>query len=302
MKGTTTEYRAFSRAPEMRDDGAEMPTMVGTLAVFNEWTEIHSRSEGHFLERIAPSAFTRTVKNNIDQMRVLFQHGKDPQIGEKPLGPISNINVTGSEVRYEVPLFDTSYNRDLIPLLNADPPVLGSSFRFETVDQDWKRRPGRSAHNPRGLDERTVTEVRMPEFGPVTFPAYRGTKAGLRSLTDEMRGIVDELDEDERTYLIQMLDLGARYMADESDENVQRMEVIVASLSELVPTEADARSDETTDEANAESKDDGTHEGEPVVDAARDAEPVAEDLRPIVLTPRGPDPLYTGRQKEAWRL
>jgi hypothetical protein len=33
-----------------------MPTLVGHFASFNEWTEIRSTVEGHFMERIAPGA------------------------------------------------------------------------------------------------------------------------------------------------------------------------------------------------------------------------------------------------------
>jgi phage head maturation protease len=35
------------------------------------------------------------------------------------------------------------------------------------------------------LTERTVKEARLMEFGPVTFPAYAGATAGVRSLTDD---------------------------------------------------------------------------------------------------------------------
>jgi hypothetical protein len=34
------------------------------------------------------------------------------------------------------------------------------------------------------MPERTLKEVRVPEFGPVTFPAYVDATAGVRSLTD----------------------------------------------------------------------------------------------------------------------
>jgi hypothetical protein len=40
-------------------------------------------------------------------------------------------------------------------------------------------------YNPEGLPERRVKEVRLHEFGPVTFPAYIGAGAGLRSMTDD---------------------------------------------------------------------------------------------------------------------
>jgi phage head maturation protease len=41
-----------------------------------------------------------------------------------------------------------------------------------------------STYNPKGLPERTITEARVFEFGPVTYPAYAGASAGIRSLTD----------------------------------------------------------------------------------------------------------------------
>jgi hypothetical protein len=46
--------------------------------------------------------------------------------------------------------------------------------------------PDRSDANPDGLPERTIKEAQVMEFGPVTFPAYAGATAGVRSLTDEM--------------------------------------------------------------------------------------------------------------------
>ncbi len=182
---TTREaFRALPAGFELRDgeDGG-MPTLVGNLAVFNEWTEIRSAREGHFMERMAPSAFTKTVAESSDRMRVLFQHGRDPSVGEKPLGPIRDLQIDDQGVHYEVDLLDTGYNRDLIPGLEAG--LYGSSFRFEVMREDVNQKAKRSDHNPKGLPERTVTELRMSEFGPVTFPAYAGAKSGIRSLTDQ---------------------------------------------------------------------------------------------------------------------
>lgn len=171
--------RFEERADTAPDDG-RLGTLTGSFAVFNEWTEINSMWEGNFLERINPSAFKKTVAENRDGMRVLFQHGKDPQVGDKPLGPIESLS---SSAEYEVPLLDTSYNRDLLPGLKAG--VYGASFRFQVMKEELKSEPGTSDHNPKGLPERTITEARVMEFGPVTFPAYAGASAGVRSLTDE---------------------------------------------------------------------------------------------------------------------
>ena len=48
-------------------------------------------------------------------MRVLFEHGMDPQIGNKVLGPIEDLGEDKRGAYYTVPLLDTSYNRDLAP-------------------------------------------------------------------------------------------------------------------------------------------------------------------------------------------
>jgi hypothetical protein len=157
-------------------------TMHGHLAVFNQWSEINSIHEGHFMERIAPDAFDRTLAARGHKVKVTFNHGKDPQLGDKVLGIPTVLQPDAHGVRYEVPLFDTSYNRDLAPGLKAG--AYGSSFRFNVLAEDFNKRAKRSEYNPHGIPERTVRELHMPEFGPVTFPAYEGASAGMRSLTD----------------------------------------------------------------------------------------------------------------------
>ncbi|MDH5278195.1 MAG: phage major capsid protein [Actinomycetota bacterium] len=177
--------RAMRGITLKRDAGDDsMPTMGGHFAVFNRFTEINSMFEGNFLERLAPGSFRKTIRENRDKIKVLFNHGQDPQIGDKVLGPIRDLAEDGDVgVAYEVPLFDTSYNRDLIPGLEAG--VYGASFRFKVMREEIREKPEPSEENPKGLPERTIKEVSLAEFGPVTFPAYPEATAGLRSMTDE---------------------------------------------------------------------------------------------------------------------
>jgi phage head maturation protease len=177
--------RAMAPSPtlERSETDGGMPTMVVDWVRFNEWTEINSVYEGRFMERIAPNAADKTIAESRASMRVLFQHGKDPQIGDKVLGPIADLVADSDGARAMVPLFDTAYNRELLPGLEAG--VYGSSFRFQVLQEEFNSKAKRSEHNPNGLPERTVTEMRVREFGPVTFPAYAGATAGLRSMTDE---------------------------------------------------------------------------------------------------------------------
>jgi hypothetical protein len=162
-----------------------MPTMAGHFAVFNTWTEINSNFEGNFLERIAPGAFGKTFVENRNSIRVLFQHGRDPVVGDKPLGPIITLREDARGAAYEVTLLDTTYNRDLLPALEAG--LYGASFRFAVMQEEHRKSPGASDYNPKGLPERTIRAARVFEFGPVTFPAYAGATAGVRSMTDWYR-------------------------------------------------------------------------------------------------------------------
>lgn len=164
------------------DGGAGMPTMTGHFSTFGDWYEVDSLIEGHFLESIGRKAFDKTIAESRSQMKVLYDHGQDPQIGQKILGPIEELRTDRVGPAYTVPLFDTSYNRDLAPGLVAG--VYGSSFRFMVEKDTWDHTPARSEHNPDALPERVITEARVYEFGPVTFPANPKATANARSTTD----------------------------------------------------------------------------------------------------------------------
>ncbi len=157
---------------EEGEDGQRV--LVGTPVVFNEWAEIDSW-EGRFREQIDPKALNRTLKERGDRIKVLFNHGFDPQIGQKPLGKPSVQDIRKDALHVEVPLVDTSYNSDIIALLDAE-ALDGMSFRFDVVAESW-------AHldDEEKMSERTITELRLLEYGPVTFPAYAATTVGARS-------------------------------------------------------------------------------------------------------------------------
>lgn len=174
--------RALPDGMALRSEAGTMPTLIGRFATFGDWYEIDSWMEGHFLESLKRGAFAKTIAESRDQMKVLFDHGMDPQIGNKVLGPIASLSEGREGPDYEVPLLDTSYNRDLVPGLEAS--VYGASFRFQVIKDQWDMEPKRSDHNPDGVPERVITEARVYEFGPVTFPANPNATAGVRSLTD----------------------------------------------------------------------------------------------------------------------
>jgi len=158
-------------------------TLFGHFAVFNRWAEIDSWYEGRFLERIVPGAFTRTFAERGDKIRVLYDHGHDPSIGNKPLAVPNDLREDKTGAYYEAELFEASYVDDLLPALRAG--QLGASFRFKVVAEDWVEPDRSSKHNPGKLPERSITDIELYEFGPVTFPAYDSATAGVRSGSDQ---------------------------------------------------------------------------------------------------------------------
>ena len=195
----TARHAATLRA----DDGAAEDTL-GKLEVrfskFGQWYEIRSIWEGHFLERVMPGAFAKTIADNSGRIRALFNHGFDPSVGQKVLGPVVGLREDADSPVMEVDLLDTSYNRDLLPGLRRG--LYGSSMRMRVKEESWDDAPPKSKHNPDGIPERSVLQVAVDEAGPVTFPANPGSTAAMRSGTDayyeQLRaldpGMVDELE------------------------------------------------------------------------------------------------------------
>lgn len=177
--------RAIAPAVLLRaagDGEDQRPVLFGHFARFDEWTEIDSYFEGHFLERIAPGAFKKTFKERADQIRLLFQHGRDPELRDRPIGEPEELREDPEGAYHESRLFDGMPELVLEGLRAGQ---YGQSFRMEIMREEFVEEPGTSDHNPKGLPERSIKEIRLFEYGPVTFPAYANTTPGLRSLTDD---------------------------------------------------------------------------------------------------------------------
>ncbi len=171
------------------DDEGDGLTIEGYGAVFNAVTEIDSW-EGNFEEVIAPGAFRKSLRERRPKMQ--FDHGRHPLLGSVPLGrwDVAEEDAHGLHVVGRL-----SDNWLVEPFRDAiaDGGVEGMSFRFSVVREEWRDVNGKLIKpeelsdllwygaGERGPIRRTLKEVKVPEVGPVVWPAYEETAVGVRS-------------------------------------------------------------------------------------------------------------------------
>lgn len=174
------------------DDSGDGRSFEGYAAVFNSETTIDSW-EGRFVEKIAPGAFKKSVRERTPVLQ--FDHGRHPMVGSIPIGAIRKVNEDAKGLLVAARL---SENWLIEPVREAiaNKSINGMSFRFEVVKQDFHYKGKRITdpdevlrlmygRRPEGEEDeplvRTLREVKVPELGPVVFPAYPDTSASVRS-------------------------------------------------------------------------------------------------------------------------
>jgi HK97 family phage prohead protease len=167
---------AFTRAVDFELVPSDGQTLDGYAAVFDSPTRISSMWEGEFDEVIKRGAFTRSLAERTPIL--MFDHGYHPLIGDMPLGPITDIEEDERGLHVIARL---SNNWLIEPVRDAirEGAVTGMSFRFQVPadGETWIRKKGETPL-------RILTDVTVPELGPVVFPAYEPTTVSVRSMLD----------------------------------------------------------------------------------------------------------------------
>jgi HK97 family phage prohead protease len=164
-KGSDVEFRSFTG--ELRAEGDGM-TFSGYAAVFNSPSEPLP-----FIERIAPGAFSKTLRDRKRDVRLFVNHDSNLVLASRNSGTL-RLSEDERGLRVEADLPNTTAGRDIAELMRTG-VVDKMSFGFQ-VD---KRGDTWSADGT----ERTLTSVRLFETSIVTgFPAYESTMATVRSL------------------------------------------------------------------------------------------------------------------------
>lgn len=189
------EERDFFTPVEVRDAGEdESPTITGTAAVF--YREGDASTEYRLwdgaVERIMPGAFDAAIAT--DDVRGLFNHDPNMLLGRSAAGTL-DLAISDRGLEYDIAAADTGVSRDVLEHIRRG-DVTGSSFAFVVEDQTW-----RTEERDEGgkLEIREINQVSLFDVGPVTYPAYEGTKAGTRDTTQarEARDAFFREDENE---------------------------------------------------------------------------------------------------------
>jgi HK97 family phage major capsid protein len=171
-------YRAMAGGVTAEDGR----TITVRLAPPDQWAEIESVFEGHFMERFSRSAYKKTMADHLP--KIMFQHGNDPQVGEKPIATTDEAGEDATSPYARGRILDGVPELVVAGLRSG---VYGASHRFTVVRESWVNEPLGGTHNPDKLPERTITEAKLYELGPVTWPAYASASVSLRSTTDQYR-------------------------------------------------------------------------------------------------------------------
>lgn len=157
---------------QTREDGAS--AITGYASIFYRDNDPGTEYELYpgIRERIMPGAFDRMLKEKHD-VRGLVNHDPRMLLGRTAAGTLK-MWVDEIGLRYEITPPDTLAARDTIVSLKRG-DMSGSSFAF-TVKKE-----GLTFRKEQGFDVLEVFDVnRMYDVGPVTFPAYGGSSAGVR--------------------------------------------------------------------------------------------------------------------------
>lgn len=164
------ETRYFSGPVEIRkgDDGK---TRLGGYAL--KYNKL-SQNLGGFVERLAPGAVTKTLRDGGDVL-CRYQHDDLYLLGRTSSETL-RLTPNDEGLDYEVDMPNTSYANDLMELAGRG-DVRHSSFAFRTLEDEW-------GFTEQGFPLRTLLQIQLVDVAPVVTPAYLDTTSGLRSLAE----------------------------------------------------------------------------------------------------------------------
>jgi HK97 family phage prohead protease len=171
---------------EIRKNADGSQTIAGYAVRFNSL----SLDLGGFVEKIAPGAFTQSLKDHSD-VQILYAHDDSKILGRVSSGT-ATVTQDDDGVQFTCKLPDTSTARDLIALMERN-DLSQMSFGFSVVPNgdDWQDVDGQII--------RTVNTAILYELSVVGNPAYTESSVSLRSCPVTLRSKIkaEDIDPDD---------------------------------------------------------------------------------------------------------
>jgi uncharacterized protein len=197
------------------DEASGAPIVSGYAAVFNSLSDvIFEWDQGRFREKIAPGAFTRTLREQ--NVPLLVEHADLPLATTRAGTLLLAEDAHG--LRYESTLEPTDPDvQRLVPKMRRG-DLNKSSFGFFPVRESWDE-----STKPR---TRTIHQARLFDVSIVARPAYPATEAKVRKQLAE-----DNLDAESLADLLVRLRMGLPIEAGDLDI----MQVLTLSFRAYLP-------------------------------------------------------------------
>jgi HK97 family phage prohead protease len=202
------EYRYIITGATVERRADDSIGFKGYAAKFNKRTQIGPKTWG-FQEQIAEGAFAKSIGES--DVRFLQNHDPNFVLARSKAGTL-RLAEDKIGLPVDADMAPTSYARDLAILLDRG-EVDQMSFAFTVVsdkDERWETLDD-------GTELRTILRAQLWDVSAVTFPAYKDTTAGLRSVAFDVLADKLGLTTRKRSLLVAAVMEGA----DDLDEEVR---------------------------------------------------------------------------------
>jgi HK97 family phage prohead protease len=162
---------------EVRGLSGAGATIAGHASIFDTPYDL-----GFFRERVKRGAFTKTMAES--SVAALWNHDSNIVLGRNKSGTL-RVSEDAVGLAYEIDMPDTQAAKDLYTLIERG-DVYQSSFAFETVKDYWLE-----PDEDHDTALRTLTEVRLWDVSPVTYPAAPSTDVDVARAMRSLADIVD---------------------------------------------------------------------------------------------------------------
>jgi len=160
--------RRASQSLELRQEGEQPPTLVGTPVVYNS----QSVDLGGFYEIVRPGAFGADLGRH--DVRALVDHDPALIIGRSKSGTLT-LSDTAAGLRAEIVPPDTTAGRDVVTSVRRG-DLDGMSFGFRVIEDRWP-----TATRDDGRTIREIIAAELLDVSVVAYPAYQDTAVALRA-------------------------------------------------------------------------------------------------------------------------